>query len=170
MNFLKIIAGTPLWVWGGLAYLILRGVLAFNTRTVSVYKIFILPAIFLYLSLNGLFLQHGIMSFMTLARFLSLFAGGFIGFMLAKEIVIRADKKNKTIEIPGNKFTLLLVLAIFGVKYYFGFKAATDPVLAATLTFMLSKIIITGIISGTSLGRAACYFYKYRTTNHINLA
>jgi len=160
---LKIIAGTPLWVWFAFAYLVLKGVLAFKTRTVSMYKIFILPAIFLYLSLNGLFLKHGLISFMTLARLLSLFVGGFIGFMLTKNIAIKADRKNKTITIPGSKFTLFLVLSIFAVKYYFGFKSATDPIFASTATFMLSKIIITGVISGTSIGRAEQYFYKYKT-------
>jgi hypothetical protein len=168
-SILSIIAGTPLWVWLALIYLLIRGIIALKPRKISIYKIFILPTIFLYLALNGLFLTQNFVSFVSLVRCLSLFAGTFMGFVLTKNVVIRADRKNKLIKIPGSPFTLFLVLGIFCIKYYFGFKSATDPVFAQTMTFILSKTISTGLLSGTSIGRAARYFYTYKTERQTDL-
>ncbi|MBY0452342.1 MAG: hypothetical protein K2P92_04845 [Bdellovibrionaceae bacterium] len=44
-GFLKIVSGTPIWVWAILGYLIYVGIQALKPRTVSLYRLIFLPLI-----------------------------------------------------------------------------------------------------------------------------
>ena len=166
---LQIIARTPIWVWPLLGFLLFKGIRAFWPSVMNVYKIFIFPAIFLVLSLNGLIATSGCMSCIVFMRFSALLIGSIVGLLLFKGIVVEADKKKSLIRVPGTASTLLLILAIFSIKYYFGFKSAIDPALAKTFVFVSAKLVITGITSGITIGRALCYWYKYKIAAHTDL-
>jgi len=169
MLIFTIIVKTPLWVWSVLGYLLFKGIRAFQPCTVGIYKIFLFPALFLLISLKGLLATSELLSFAVIVRLGALCIGSAIGFVLFNSIAIEADKKKSLIKIPGTKSTLLLILAIFAIKYYFGYKSARDPFLVNTMYFMSLQLIITGVTSGIAIGRSLCYLYKYKTAIHTDL-
>jgi len=44
-----------------------------------------------------------------------------IGWTITSSVVIMADKKKSLVKVPGSWSTLIVVLLIFAVKWYFGY-------------------------------------------------
>ncbi|WP_244427611.1 hypothetical protein [Bartonella queenslandensis] len=48
MSLFNILTGTPLWAWILLIFLIARGIIALKDRETKVYRLFLLPLVFLF--------------------------------------------------------------------------------------------------------------------------
>lgn len=48
MSLFNILTGTPLWVWILLIFLIAWGIIALKDREMGVYRLFLLPLVFLF--------------------------------------------------------------------------------------------------------------------------
>ena len=160
---------TPLWVWPLFAFLLYRGIKALKTRVVPLKKIFILPAVFISLGLYRLMSSSGTIPLQNLWWLFAFTAGILLGFLLFKRSKIQADKKKYLIKLPGTTSTLIMVLAIFSIKYCFGCISALNPTLAKNIMFLHLKLVTSGIISGLTLGRSLLYFTKHKNSKHTDL-
>lgn len=121
---------TPWWVYVLLGYLIAVGVKASKVCIIPFWKVFVLPTIFLSMSLQTLATIETI-AFLNIGSWIvAMLVGNLLGWWQVKRLDIKIDKKRSLIQIPGSWDTLLAILIIFIAKYYFGYEKAADPVLA----------------------------------------
>lgn len=158
----QIINHTPTWVWFVFAELLFVGIKALKARTVHIAQLFILPAIFLALSLHELFTAPAL-SLTIIGIFISsAIVGISAGWTMAQGFKFIVDKKNWRIYIPGSALTLILVMTIFGAKYYFGYTAAAHPEVTHTLAYKVIKFAFSGGWTGIALGRLALCMHRVK--------
>lgn len=155
MTLLITFFKTPVWVWGILAYLIFVGLLARKPRTISIYRLFIMPTIFLVMKFP-IFFSGDPMGSAVYA--VDLLIGIFLGYSVGSRSKIGIDAVNKTIIWPGNNWLLVLLLSFFTVKYVCGFMLAINPASAAI--FLLVELAVTGLFSGFMTGNTIAYLRR----------
>lgn len=67
----------------------------------------------------------------------------------------RYDAAARRFHLPGSPVPLLLILAVFCIKYAVGLETALDPAHAARPGFALAVAAVYGVATGCFLGRAA---------------
>lgn len=165
----QIAIHTPWWVYVLLGYLIAVGVKASKVRIIPFWKVFVLPTIFLFMSIQTLATMETIDYLNTSSWIAAMLVGSLLGWWQVKCLDIKIDKKHSLIQIPGSWDTLLLILIIFIAKYYFGYEQATNPVLAVQLNFKVSMLVLSGVCTGLFLGRLFCYMNHYKNDTEIDL-
>jgi hypothetical protein len=165
----QIIAGTPWWVWILFVLLLWIGVRALKTSAAPFWRLLILPAVFFVWGVVGVVTRYPI-SATSLGLWLVAFAlGGGLGVLIAANIAVRADKTHGLIEIPGNKFTLVLILVIFATKYAFGVLQGMEPGILADPRYFVADLGVSGLLAGVWTGRLAGLRRKYRAARDVNL-
>lgn len=160
MYIWEVLTHTPWWVFVLFFYLLKVGIDATKPRTVILKKLFILPSIFLGISINTLFKSFDL-SFSTLGMYLSsLILGIMIGLLLIKNLQIKFDRDHNLIRLPGTFSTLILILITFSTKYYFGYLLSTAPSIAKNPLFIISQLGMSGVCSGLFIGRLICFLFR----------
>jgi hypothetical protein len=162
------IRGTPWWVWILFIWLLYRGINALKIRVTTLRMIFIMPLIFTALSLYGLLKNNTLYPYLLWLSMIVI--GSLVGWLISRTLAIAADKKQRLIKLPGSPITLIIILFFFGMKYYLGYTAATNPELASSFTFASFKYLVYGASCGILLGRSLTYFYKYLHAPHTDLS
>ena len=162
-NIIKIITTTPLYVWAILAYLLFVGIKAMRNRIVYLPKFFIIPAVLIGLKYKVFFSEDNMIyiGFMLL--------GLSVGFITAQKTVIKILREVKSIELPGNYSTIIILITFFLIKYIFGYLETTNHELVNPYLYIENSI--SGILAGYFLGRSVCYvyrFYKAIYSKHIS--
>ena len=165
-----IIAGTPLWVWALLAFLLFIGIRALRPTTASFARLAILPAVFLAWGLSGFATTYGLRPVGIAVWIAALAIGVGIGWLLARSIEIHADKEHGLIRIPGNSLNLVLILIIFATKYTLGVMAGMRPSIAGELLYMATDVGVSGLLTGMFAGRLFGLWRKYKVAPNENLA
>lgn len=163
-TIMGIMHGTPTWIWLLFGYLLYRGIQGLRPRTIPLSNLFIMPGIFLALSLQSIVSR--LCDCFTLTIFFvylfSLLLGIAAGWLLVRRMKISVDKKQHLIAMPGSVFMLILTLLIFGIKYFFGYMKATNPESMSSLSATSAFIGVSGAIAGITLGRMLHYLYLYK--------
>lgn len=162
------INGTPWWVWVLFIYILMLGIKAKRARVVPLYKILVLPILFVLLSLHTL-LEVPLTRVNFSGYFFPALLGLCLGFWQIWRLHIKVDKKRKLLHIPGSWVTLILVLIVFSSKYYFEYTETINPLVVEQIGFVLSMLIISGLCTGIFLGRLVCYTYRFATALHEDL-
>ena len=168
MSVTQIISGTPWWVWVIFIYVLIKGYQVTKDRIISLYKMMIVPIIFILLTLHTLFslpMDFGKLVILGMAGIFGIGAG----FWEISRLFLVVDKKQKLIKTPGSFIPLILILAVFGSKYYFGYQLAIDPSIAHNFFFAAAFLIISGLCTGIFVGRSACYVCRFMSLPHQNL-
>ncbi|PTW57598.1 hypothetical protein C8N35_11077 [Breoghania corrubedonensis] len=163
MIILEIIAGTPVWVWPLLAFLLFRGLQATRPRRTGISASLVLPVIMLLISLSGS--GSAASGTSDLVWIVSLVAGAGGGVVLANRMAIEVDPgPPATVLLPGSWTGFVLIVAIFLVNYVMGVMHAMDPGLAAAPTTTIVHALLRGTFSGVFLGRGLGVFLRAKTT------
>ena len=168
-NLSQFFTGTPAWVYILFFYLLFIGIKSMKTGVVSLKKLFILPIIFFFMSLHTLLASFDLTVGSVVIYIVSLALGSWVGWLFAKNKVLAFDKKHHLIKLQGSATTLILVLLIFSIKYYFGYALAVDPTRVQDFTFRSLMIASSGIITGIFIGRAFLYLHKRSKAPHTDL-
>lgn len=171
-KILSIIHGTPIWVWFLFGYLLYRGITGLKARTMTMSRIFLVPGIFLFLSLQNIVSRMcSCFNSTALAIYtLLLSLGILIGWLLVRHMKITVDKKRHLIAMPGSTLMLVLTILIFGIKYFFGYMKAANPEIMASTFAITTYAGISGLIAGIAIGRMAYFLYQYQKSIHTDLA
>ena len=162
-SLLKILLGTPYWVWVLFIYLIFVGVHALNNRTVSLFRLGIMPIVFIAWSLSSLYSKTALPLTVWI---LFCCMGIFVGYYMMSRLNISIDKNTKLINLPGSFISLILSCVFFLIKYCLGVSYALDPDLQANVVIIGLGAALSGAISGISLGRFFNILHKYRAVFH----
>lgn len=152
-GFLKIVSGTPIWVWAILSYLIYVGIQALKPRTVTLYRLIFLPLI-LILFKYRLLAQSG--AWIYLVFFIIGLGAGYLKVRSTKILIF---KETKMIQIPGSSSMIVIFISIFVIRYMSGYLEATDPV--TFLRFTPFDLGFSGLLSGYFTGQRLTYLYRY---------
>lgn len=89
----QILTHTPVWVWVLLVFLVTRGIKARQPATVTLEKLAIVPAIFLFWDIYDL-VVHRQLILSTFALWIAgILAGAALGFVLIKQFRPRAQQR-----------------------------------------------------------------------------
>ena len=159
---LDAVKGTPTWVWIVFLLLIVRSFQDFKTKTIFFPKILILPAVLIFVSITGIFPKYELNIFTVASYVIALLFGILARWFLANKQKLEIDKAQQTITVKGTTSALVLIFAIFTIKYIFGYIDSVDPELAkSNMYFVFAEIILSGLVAGLFCGKALNYIYRY---------
>jgi hypothetical protein len=159
-NLWRIVGGAPWWVYVLFLYLVNVGVQSMKPRTVSIKRITLLPVFFLIWSCYGLYQKFllGLFS-LILLWVLFLAIGTYFGVKEARSWQISKNYLQGEITIPGNYSTLLLILLVFILKFFWGYFYATRTEISYWIYF--TDILTSALGTGFFMGRMGFLFKSY---------
>jgi len=151
---LQILSRTPPWVFALFFLLVALGVQQSRTREIGRPRVALLPAIFLPLSLWGVWSAFGAESLA--------FAGWIAGVATAQLAnryarlprKVSYDTEARRFRVEGSWVPLGLMMAIFILRYAIAVSIAIQPALAAETAFFAAVGFAYGTASGLFLARA----------------
>jgi hypothetical protein len=155
-----VITGAPWWVYVLFIILVNIGIKATKPRTLPIKRVWLFPLIFIAWSLWGLYekFQFGFYSLIPLwIIFISL--GAFFGVREVHSWHFKFDHHKQEITIPGNYSTLVLIVLIFVLKFFWGYFYATREEVSYWIFF--SDILTSSLVTGFFVGRAGFMLKKY---------
>ncbi|MBE7938977.1 MULTISPECIES: DUF6622 family protein [Ramlibacter] len=153
-----VLQATPPWVWFLAAGLAALGLSQLRTREVTARRMAFVPVAMGLFSLWGLAGSFGHSP--DFASAFALWAGCALlalGAMLAlgAPAGARYDAAGGRFRLPGSVWPLLLIAAIFLVKYVVGVELAMRPALALDTDYLMGVAALYGLFSGLFAGRSA---------------
>jgi len=151
---IRILQGTPVWVWALLALLVVVGLSHAKPRRMSARRVMIVPGVMLALSLAGVASTFGARP-LALAAWV---AGIALAITLGRDAVAprgaRWARETARFELPGSWLPMGLILGLFCIKYGVGVSLAMTPALAANTPFEVAIAFAYGAFSGLFAARA----------------
>jgi hypothetical protein len=144
-TIIEFLKGTPTWVFVVFGVFLVSGIKALKPHPTSIKKMFILPVVLMILFWMGAEGRS------IMIRVPSALIAGWIGWKWMEKIPFKVDVASKTIHFPGSPFPLILFLAIFAIRYFFGALEATNR--EAFLQWAPYQSLISGIMTGLCFGR-----------------
>jgi hypothetical protein len=155
--FIAIVQHTPVWVWGLLTALVGLGLAQSRDRELSLKRVTILPLVLLALSAGGVLSAFGHAPVAPVAL------GGW-GTGLAAALTLGRHfvavrgaawlAGSATLRVPGSWLPLVLIVALFSLKYFVGVSLALHPALANEAAFAGTCSLAYGAFSGLFAARA----------------
>ncbi|MGJ3493921.1 hypothetical protein PsalN5692_00150 [Piscirickettsia salmonis] len=152
---------TPLWVYLLLVAFLKRGINALSPSTHSIYRLTIIPTLFLFSSLHTLTTSSQSLSNTLILWCLGLSAGLVIACFNTPRAHIQPDYKQRTVTVPGSPYMLILLLCAFITKYTVFYQITIAPQIIYDFTFSVILLTTTGLFTGLSIGRNLCLSYRY---------
>ena len=167
---ITIVQRTPFWVWLVLAALIGLGVSQFFARSTSLRRVLILPIAMAVFSAWGMASAFGgapqvvgvLAAWLTAACAV---AAVLLWLHRSVPAGVQYEAAHKSFRLPGSGWPLLLILAIFLVKWAVGVELAIQPTLARDSQFALQVALVYGAINGVFVARAARLLLLARSSN-----
>lgn len=149
----QIITNTPVWVWFLLAFLVYRGFVASVDRVTSLRAAFLIPAVMVALSIQGIATTFGSSDWAAPVWLAALAIGAVATWSLVDPGRMSADPVNRTIRQPGSWVPLMLMMGIFATKYAVGVTLAMHPELKQQAGFVMGICAVYGVFNGIFVGR-----------------
>lgn len=158
-DLIQVIVHTPVWVWPLFVALVYFGYKCSKTRQIRVRTLFLVPALYLFLSVRPLIEAGGALPLIS-AWLGGAGLGVLIGWVTNEKAAVKLNYEVKMVEIPGEWMTLSLMMAFFAVRYYYGYKLASAGDTIIDESFYLTYHGIFGAFTGYFIGRTAKYIQK----------
>lgn len=149
-----IVQSTPTAIWLLLAGLIGLGLMQARTRTIGSRRAVLLPGAFVVLSLAGVVSAFGIGVTDLAAWAIGIGASLAIGPRLLPRLVATWHAASDTLRVAGSWLPLVLIVALFMIKYTAGVSLAVQPRLAGDAGFVAAFSLAYGAFSGLFATRA----------------
>jgi hypothetical protein len=150
---LTVVSRTPLWVWPLLVLLLALGVRDLRHRWVRPWQPVILAIVFPLIS-AGNALAAPIAAGPALAVLVAgLFLTAVPGWFLAPVRRMTADPERRRALLPGSFVTLAVIVAVFALRYYFGYLFGRYPELRDDALTNALAIGLPALVSGFIVGR-----------------
>ena len=163
-GFSQILLYTPPWVWALLAGLSVFGLMQVRTRRVPMWLALLMPAAMLVLSVTGV-LQYVGWSPFALAAWpvLGLSAVSVPCLKIMRSEAARYDTDAGKLIVAGSWIPLLMILAIFSVRYAMGVAHGMEFQIIQDLNFQLAVSMFLGGFSGFFLARGILFWATFRS-------
>ena len=155
----RILANTPIWVFVLLAYLIWQGLQALRPRTQAVWRMLIVPLVFLLMGLSRLVLAPHNTTAPLLAWLVALVLFAALGFCGGPRL-LAVDRQNGRVTRPGSIGPLLRNLTVFSLQY--AVAVATAMKLEPHAAVAIIGHAVSGASAGYFSGWTAALWRRYR--------
>jgi hypothetical protein len=167
-SLLTILQNSPWWVYVLLALLIGFGLQALRSRTVPIWRLMIVPIVFIGWGIASVFAQSKVPTFFIADWLVGAAIGGIIAWIGARRLDIRIDRARRSVTLPGSARPLIRNILIFTVKYAIGVAMALLPGYRPELTIF--NIGISGAMAGYFLGWLGQFILRYQREPEVALA
>jgi hypothetical protein len=157
---LRILVNTPLWVWPLLAYLIWQGAQALRPRTQPIWRVLIVPLVFLLMGLSRLVTARDNALEPLLAWLIAALLFGWLGVSRRPQL-LAVDRKSKTVTRPGSAIPLVRNITVFLLQY--GVAVATAMKLEPHAAVAIVGHAVSGASAGFFSGWVVALLRRYRT-------
>lgn len=151
---MQILVHTPLWVWGIFAVLLVLGYSRSKPSVVSKKRLAILPAVFIALSVFGIWSAFGANAIGVAGWLAGVALGLLVNRVLQLPKGVRYDAASKTFAVPGSFVPMVLMMAIFATKYVVAVTMAINHGAAESALFIVGVSMAYGFFSGSFLARS----------------
>jgi len=159
MSPVTLVTQTPIWVFALFAVLIVLGVQALKDRLLPLWRVLMVPAVFIAWGLAALLLQP-VVSWVLVADWLATAAlGCAIGFLTTQDDQFEVVSPG-TIAVKGSVLPLVRNLVIFSAKYVLTATMLVQPTLRGTLVPW--DIAVSGLAAGYFIGTLIHLMRAYR--------
>ncbi|WP_273719141.1 MULTISPECIES: DUF6622 family protein [Bartonella] len=163
MSLFNILTGPPLWVWILLIFLIARGIIALKDREMKVYRLFLLPLVFLFLGASDVINQLAFPRWGAIAMLGGLMIGVGVGWLLWRATARLKIKEGTDFIIrPGTPLTLIFILITFVIKFTLIVFLNVKPDLKYTFDFNLLFGLLSGFTDGVFWGGTLNLYIAFR--------
>lgn len=149
---LTTLAHTPLWVYAVFAALLALGLAQRRDRTLSRTRLLLLPFAMAGLSLFGVLSSFGLQPYALLLWVLGLAGFASIGTRLLRCPAQRTP--GNAIRVRGSDWPLVLMMAIFCIKYLAGYISARQLAVGTYPGYIGTVSLCLGLLSGAFVARA----------------
>ena len=131
-------------------------------RVISIERLFLVPVVFILLSIKGVATSFELNITNILSWFLGITVGVSLGVIQVRKQNIKTTPREKQIIIPGDWSMLVLILCVFFIEFCIHYIIESGSTIATHSIFKILSVQILGCIAGTSFGRSICFFWKYK--------
>ncbi|GIZ18732.1 hypothetical protein [Citrobacter europaeus] len=154
---LGMLEHTPVWVYLLFVFLLYRGIKARTPATVTLEKLALIPAIFLFWDIYDL-ITYRDPTFITYIQWvIGIISGAIIGYMLINPSRLSRGSAPRSIHRPADYSALPFMLLAFSVKYVLGVLNAVSPDVLRQPAMSAMAIITGGIFAGVFVGKFSRY-------------
>ena len=154
MMLLQIAQHTPIWVWGLLVALVAYGLSQARARAVSLTRMTVLPLVLLALSFSGVVSTFAHATIAILAWAVGVIAAVTVGRRFMTVPGASWSAETGLLQVPGSWMPMVLMLALFLIKYGVGVTLAMNPAMALDTSFGACCGFAYGGFSGLFAARA----------------
>jgi hypothetical protein len=157
---IRILANTPPWVFALLAYLIWQGRQALRSRTQPIWRMLIVPLVFLLMGLLRLVTARGNGLEPVLAWLVAALLFAWLGFS-RKPRLLAVDRTSGTVTGPGSAIPLVRNITVFVLQY--AIAVATAMKLEPHAAVAIIGHAVSGASAGYFSGWTAALLRRYRS-------
>ena len=157
---IEIIRFTPLWVWALLLGLMLLGWQQSRPRQVSRLQLVLVPVAMLALGLSSVVAGFARVPASLLAWLMCASLAWAAAQAWLTPAGARWQASISRLVLPSSWLPMVLILAIFVLKYSLGVTTAMHPLVATQAPFVIAVAGLSGALSGLFLGRACGLWRK----------
>ncbi|WP_441238389.1 DUF6622 family protein [Bradyrhizobium sp. 930_D9_N1_4] len=154
----QILIHTPVWVWMLFAYLVWQGVQAMQPRTTSIWRMLIVPVVFIAWGVSRIGFGHQDNAWPLVAWIAAALALLPLGVLTPRPFDV--DHTTGEIVRPGSAFALIRNLIVFSLQYAVGVISAIDA--GDSALAIIAGRAISGATAGYFLGSTIALLVAYR--------
>jgi hypothetical protein len=167
-SILNILQHTPWWVFTLFGLLMWLGVQALRPRTLPIWRLLIIPAVFIGWGVTSLALRSMSSPPLIADWPASAAVAAAIAWTTSRLHDVGIDRTQRLVSLPGSASPLFRNLLNFSAQYGLGVAAAIAPTAHSDLVVL--NIAVSGASAGYFLGWLARFASHYRQTTDQNPA
>lgn len=164
----QIISNTPIYVWAILGFLAFRGIKSSVDRELKVRTIVIIPLVMLALSIQGILSGFGADPVVLAAWLATMTVGAAISWSLVNDNNVRILADKGTVFYRGSWAPLIMMMAIFVMKYIVNVALHVSPALHTNTLFAVTSTALFGLFNGLFLGKMLHVLIMYKQALSAN--
>jgi len=160
--FSQIIYSTPIYVWAILGFLAFRGIKSSVDRELTVRAVVIIPLVMLALSIQGILSGFGADPLVLAAWLVTMTAAAAVSWNMVSDKNVRILADRGTVFYRGSWGPLVMMMAIFVMKYIVNVALHVNPALHTNMQFALISTALFGLFNGLFLGKMLRVLIMYK--------
>jgi hypothetical protein len=149
---LAIVQHTPIWVFAILAVLVATGVQALRPRVVPIWRLLIVPGVFIVWGVIGIAQRAHVAPAFPLEWAGAVAIGMAIGWSATRLTGMTYDPARQVVGLPGSPFPLVRSASIFIARYGLAVAAAFAAARSEYATIVRIDVAVSGLATGYFLG------------------
>ncbi|MFZ2998871.1 MAG: DUF6622 family protein [Undibacterium umbellatum] len=158
----QLISNTPIYVWAILGFLAFRGIKSSVDRELTVRAVVIIPLVMLALSIQGILSGFGADPLVLAAWLATMTAAAAVSWNMVSDKNVRILADRGTVFYRGSWGPLVMMMAIFVMKYIVNVALHVNPALHTNMQFALISTALFGLFSGLFLGKMLRVLIMYK--------